>query len=212
MGIFTEKDPETSLVLPISIIGFVLVLKNGWVFYQLNHLGDYSIIDENNIVENFQVFCYAFSAVILLANALRLVKLNRWLNLFFGVTCFSFVLRELDVEKLNVPDVFILLGSGKGRNFMFIVVFTALVLVFFRHYRYVLSGLKELIKSSVVQICLLGCLLLVLGAVGDENDMELLEEISEMNGAFLIALSAAILVIKPRSLMDCIDDPENNEG
>ncbi len=48
--------------------------------------------------------------------------------------------------------------------------------------------------------------------VGDENDMELLEEVSEMNGAILIAISALIFVLKPRLLMDCIDPPEKNES
>ncbi|MFT5904916.1 MAG: hypothetical protein ACI9E1_000505 [Cryomorphaceae bacterium] len=207
MGIVAEKKLKSKDVLPISIIGAVLILINGGVLYQVLKLGNSPIIDENNLVENLQVICYLFSAVILLINALRVLKLAKWLNLFFGVTCLSFVLRELDVEELNVPDLFILLGSGKGRNIMFIVAFVALFFVFFKNYRYVLMGLKQLTRSPVVQLCLLGCFLLILGAVGDENDMELLEEVSEMNGAILIALSAFTFVAKPRLLMDYIDVP-----
>lgn len=67
---------------------------DGWVLYQVIELGNSSIIDENNLVENLQVICYSFSAVILLINALRVSKLKKWLNLFFGVTCLSSVLIE----------------------------------------------------------------------------------------------------------------------
>jgi hypothetical protein len=49
------------------------------------------------------------------------------------------------------------------------------------------------------------------GVVGDENDMELLEEVSEMNGAKLITISALVFVEKPRLLMDYIDTPEKEE-
>jgi magnesium-transporting ATPase (P-type) len=212
MGFLAEKKLKWYHVLPITVIGAVVILINGWVLYQVIELGNSSIIDENDLVENLQVFCYSFSAVILLVNAFRVSKLTKWLNLFFGVTCLSFVLRELDVEDLNVPDLFILLGSGKGRNIMFIVAFTALFSVFFKHYRYALSGLKRLSKSPVVQICLLGCILLMLGVVGEENDMELLEEVSEMNGAKLIAISALVFVSKPRLLMDYIVTPEKEES
>ncbi len=209
MGVLAERKLKTYHVLPTSIIATALFLLNGWVLYHVLKLGNVSIIDENNLVENLQVICYSFSAVILLIHALKLSNLHRWLNLFFGVTCLSFVLRELDVEELDVPDLFIFIGSGKGRNIMFVLAFTALFFVFLRNYRYVLASLKKLTRSPVVQICLLGCFLLMLGAVGDENDMKLLEEVSEMNGAILIALSAFTFVAKPRLLMDYINAPKS---
>jgi hypothetical protein len=206
-----ENQLKRSHVVSISSVVAVIVLFNAWVLYEVLHLGNSSIIDENNLLENLQVICYSFSALILFINSLRVSKLNRWLNLFFGVTCLSFVLRELDVEKLDVPNLLIILGSGKGRNIMFIVAFTVLFIVFFRNYKYVLANLKKLSKSPIVQICLLGCFLLMLGAVGDENDMELLEEVSEMNGAKLIAISAFVFVYKPRLLLDYINVPEKGK-
>jgi hypothetical protein len=36
--------------------------------------------------------------------------------LFFSLLCYTFVLRELHVEKFDVPKVLIFIGSGAGHK------------------------------------------------------------------------------------------------
>lgn len=179
------------------------------IIFQVLHLRNVELLSENNWLENIQAGLYSFSAVTLLIRGFTLRGLARWLFLFFGMTCLSFSLRELDVEDLDVAEIFILLGSGKGRNWLFIIAFTLLTHLFIRRYMSTLRSFKQWRKSIVVQLCLLGCLVLIVGAVGDELDMLLLEELSEFNGAFLISLSAILFTCKPKLLTDYIREMDS---
>ncbi|MGJ8656382.1 MAG: hypothetical protein ACSHX6_08020 [Akkermansiaceae bacterium] len=173
-----------------------------WIVYEVFYGGKAELIEENNVVESSQVYLYIFSAVILLIKGFSVRHIDRWLYLFFGVTCLSFVFRELDVEDFDVPQIVILIGSGKGRNWIFIIAFTLLIHVFISRYMKVLKSFKQWKYSIVVQVCLFGCSMLLLGAIGDEYDMPLFEEVCELNGAFFIALSALLFIVKPQLLMN----------
>jgi hypothetical protein len=52
MGFLAEKKLKCYHVLPITVIGAVVILINGWVLYQVIELGNSSIFDENDLVEN----------------------------------------------------------------------------------------------------------------------------------------------------------------
>ncbi len=52
MGFLAEEKLKCEHVLPITVIGAVVILINGWVLYQVIELGNSSIFDENDLVEN----------------------------------------------------------------------------------------------------------------------------------------------------------------
>ncbi|GAB5500959.1 MAG: hypothetical protein PsegKO_32700 [Pseudohongiellaceae bacterium] len=108
--------------------------------------------------------------------------------------CTSFVLRELDVERLNVPELIKPLGSGVGRNILLAASLIGIMTVALRSFKtYRVASLTFLRSSSGILLISAGGMLL-LGGVFDELKMlrhnTLLEESAELCGYCLILLAS----------------------
>jgi hypothetical protein len=200
------KDSYRDYIVWVILATLIALGLSIWIVYEVLYIGNTELVEENHFVEQLQVYLYALAAVFLIIKGGVVKHLDRWLYLFFGVTCLSFVFRELDL-----PQLLILLGSGKGRNWIFIIVFTLLIHVFIKNYMSVFKSFKQWRHSIVVQICLFGCCMLLVGVIGDEYDMPLLEEVCELNGAYFIALSALLFIAKPQLLMNYLREIDSSK-
>src|SRR5690606_1088725 len=70
-----------------------------------------NVYAENGILETTQAVLLALACVLFLATALWEKGQGRLVVLFCSLLCYGFVLREVDVETFDIPDLLILLGS-----------------------------------------------------------------------------------------------------
>ncbi|MFT5082702.1 MAG: hypothetical protein ACI9Y1_000732 [Lentisphaeria bacterium] len=118
------------------------------------------IYAENGLLENIQVLTLTVASIGFIVPTFHNERSDKLITLFFAFLCFSFVLRELDVEKLNVPDILIFFGSGTGRNVMLASGFLAIALYAARNVAYYKTLALDLVFSERgIMLSLAACLL-----------------------------------------------------
>lgn len=161
-------------------------------------MGNLEIYEEGEFIENTTAFAFMFSGVLLLFLSLNRSGLEGLLTLTFSVTCLMFFVREVDIEDLNVPYTLQLVGSGRGRDILFLLLYLLIgcgVFVFKK--RHVDFKFRALFRSEVAIVVIVGCVCLLMGDVLQHFDVMMAEEILEMDGALLILLAAIIHIRTP---------------
>ena len=165
--------------------------------YSLFVEGNVNVYAENGILETLQAALLALSCLIFLATAIWEKGTGRLVVLFCALLCYGFVLREVDVETFDIPDLLILLGSGTGRNVslavgLILLCLCALFAGFRAQFRLGLAFAHS--RAGLLLLSGLGFLLLgdvfekqVLGSVPHHV---FFEEMSELLGDVMILLSA----------------------
>jgi len=175
----------------IIIIFLGLLYYVGYSVYVLNQT---SIYAENRFLENAQVFILALAGLIFFLPIAYQKRTDKLLLLFFAFLCLSFILREVDVEDFNIPNILIYIGSGIGRN---VLVATGFISILFyaiyniTHYKTVLRDF--LLSIDGVLIITAGILLFVGEYFEDAHSLShnvFLEEASELLSYVLILLVA----------------------
>lgn len=106
------------------------------VLYAVMLLDDPSVYAENNLLESTQALTLAL-ALVFLVPVFDSVRNDRLIAVFMSLLSLGFILRELDVEQFDLPNILILLGSGKGRNLLLgtgLLLTLATALFKFRYY------------------------------------------------------------------------------
>jgi hypothetical protein len=101
-----------------------LVLIVGVIFWSLFSgvwLENSSVFKENGLLENTQAFTLTITLLFFLAPMFNRFRSDRLLAVFFSFLTLGFILRELDIETFDLPNILILLGSGQGRNLLLAV-------------------------------------------------------------------------------------------
>jgi hypothetical protein len=101
-----------------------LVLIVGVIFWSLFSgvwLENSSVFKENGLLENTQAFTLTITLFFFLAPIFNRSRSDRLLAVFFSFLTLGFILRELDIETFDLPNILILLGSGQGRNLVLAV-------------------------------------------------------------------------------------------
>lgn len=168
-----------------------LVFWSGYSVYVLNNT---SIYVENGILENIQVFTITVAGLLLFLPVINQKRTDKLVLLFFAFLCLSFVLREVDVEDLSIPDVLKSVGSGAGRNVIlaagFITIFS-FAMFNVTHYKNVVRSFFASQKGAWI---LMAGILICFGEVFESMKYVphhvLLEELSELSGYVLILLVA----------------------
>jgi hypothetical protein len=192
-----------SLIYP----AIALAALNGLFFYLILGGGHTHLYDENHLIENIQAGALALAFLWLLGAAARRNEFTKWLTLFFATVCLTMFLREVDVEDLNVAGALKLAGSGLGRDLILGLGFISLLVCYVRFYRHLTGQVAYLIRSRVAVLSIVGSVLFVFGGVFEELDLQLLEEMTEMNGALLILIAALLFATKPESLTGNCTEP-----
>ncbi|MGR8953681.1 MAG: hypothetical protein ACU83V_14910 [Gammaproteobacteria bacterium] len=169
-------------------------------YYKAEVGGDTEIAHENHSLENIQVILLLTSGLAYLRTVFYIPKDHRLLPWVGALLCFSFILRELDVEKFDLPQVIIFLGGhGYGRNIMLISLWLWAAVLFFRNPRHYWSLAMHILPIRSCLFVILGGVLLVVGSLFESQvfgvkSYQLYEELSEMNGyAFILFASLNLL-------------------
>lgn len=145
---------------PTLMLVVVIVALNAAFAYGSIYLGDASIYDENGLMENLQVVFLALACCAYAYHATKLHGRHRLLAAFLALLMFAFVFRELDVDKMAVPQLLIFLLAEQGRALYFtpLVLMFALLLKDIGHYWRFLGGY---LSSPTLVYFLIGAVLLI---------------------------------------------------
>tara|TARA_B110000967_G_scaffold61060_1_gene62734 strand:- start:153 stop:752 length:600 start_codon:yes stop_codon:yes gene_type:complete len=167
-----------------------------WSFYAVMLLGDPSVYGENNLLENAQALTLTLTLILFLVPLFDSFRNDRLIAVFLSLLSLGFILRELDVEQFDVPNVLILLGSGKGRNLLLGTgLFLTLATALFR-FRYYLSLSRCFLRNGSGIATLFAGLFLIVGDMFEKIDIPyhvLYEESLELIGYAVLLLAASKL-------------------
>ena len=180
--------------LGIFIALFVFTGLVFWSVYAVFILNQTTIYQENGLLENVQVLTLSIACFTFLLTAAHRRRNNKLLFLFFALICLSCVLRELDVEDLNVPDFVIFIGSGIGRNVILTIGFIAIFIYAAFNFAYYKEVSRKFLFSKSCLLIIGAGILLCIGSLfeklGAVRHHVFYEEISELAGYLMVLLMA----------------------
>lgn len=168
------------------------------VFIYLVKARGSDIYIENHLIENLQCILLLLGSATYLVSAWRLQGRHRVVAAFFGILCFIFFFRELDVEDFDVPQIFIfLLADNRGRSVFFLA---GLILLgqMFRDRRHYINHRQAYLRSDIfIYMAMAATFLLIGSEMFDHkwvraNPQALYEEVSEFTAYALMLVSALI--------------------
>jgi len=158
---------------------------------------------ESGILEILQALFIAISIVLYILCAFFNKNIGTKLISFaLSLLSLSFLLRELDVEKYDIPFIFIFLGSGTGRNILLALLWIILLIVLLKFRKKFLQSNNGFLSSTQGQLLMISALMLFLGALMDKNVFSLetattrfYEELLELLGyIYLFSVSTIRLI------------------
>lgn len=171
---------------------------NALFFYDAFFMNNTELSAEGGVIESITAFSFLFAGVLLMFQTLSKQGFEQRLTQFFSVTTLLLFLREVDVEDYNLPSLIKCVGSGDGRDMLFVTLYLVLIGLILKSYR---IGLVKKVaisfRSHVALTVLAGCVLLIIGGVFENFHNEFIEEIMEMNGGLLIMLASILHLQTP---------------
>lgn len=124
---------------------------------------------------------------------------EKLITVFFAILTYAFLLRELDFEKMGLPEWSVILFHGKGRNITVALAFVVVGVLALRNYKHYISKSMEFMLSKRGALMVSAGALLLVGGIFEKctslNNYEFFEEVFELCGYFLYT-SAAIITYK----------------
>jgi hypothetical protein len=168
-----------------------------WLGYSVYVLNQTSIYAENGPLENIQVVTLIASCLAFLLPVMRQKREDKLVLLFFSLLCLSFILREVDVENLDIPNALKFVGSGIGRNIMLAIGFITMTTYAMLNSAYYKKLARVFIVSIERLLIIMAGILLYIGNYFEHYNLiqhhVFLEEIFELSGYISILLAALIL-------------------
>lgn len=165
-----------------------------WSAHAVFVLGNTTVYAENGPIESLQAILLATSCIVFLLPVVLNREPGKLIPLFLALLCYSFLVRELDVERLNVPDFVKFIGSGIGRNTTLAVGFISLLTYAGTRFSYYKNASIQFLKSRPGILLMLGGLLMVVGGVCEKSHSipqhAFFEEFFELWGYVFILLSS----------------------
>lgn len=164
-----------------------------WSAHAVFVLNDLRMESENGPLETVQAIVLALAMVAFLAAAAQRGS-QRLILSSLGLLSYSFVLRELDVERFALPDALIFIGSGVGRNVSLALAFLAFLLYAASKFSYYKKACWLFLRSRPGILLMVGGLLLFLGDLFENSHFithnVYFEETAELCGYVFMLLSA----------------------
>ncbi len=154
--------------------------------------GKQFIYHENELLENIQAVFLLLSLAVFLVSIPRAEQSLRPL-LFAGSLFFlTMFLREVDIEDTTLPDIFIRMGSGHGRNIILLSLWIAVFGIILEHPTYYGRILRHLLFSNAGALYVIGGLFLLLGEYMDyqSRSLRFYEELAELAGFYFMFAAA----------------------
>ncbi|MDP2179695.1 hypothetical protein [Methylicorpusculum sp.] len=168
-----------------------------WASHAVFVLDNVNVYSENGPLENMQVGLIAISCFVFLTPLALKKSSEKLTHLFCFWLCYSFLVRELEIERLDAPDFLVLIGSGIGRNIILAVGFISLTGYALSKFSYYKEVALAFLKSKTGLLLMLGGLFLVIGTLfeisSSINQNVLFEELFELGGYCFILVSALSL-------------------
>jgi hypothetical protein len=155
------------------------------------------VAQENQLLENAQVILLLLALAI---NIFRMMesnkaKLVRDIRIGLSLCTFALFLREVDIDQLNLGEQLRAIETSV-RTVCGLLLLVFFAYLFRRRYYFWLHS-REIIRSPMVYLSILGCLLYVAGWPFDKkvfsmdfNISQLIEETIELNAALIFILSS----------------------
>lgn len=179
-----------SIVTLFAYFGFGL-----WAAFSVFLEGHSHIYAENGLIENLQAGMLAFACVFYLLTAFFSKRSDKLIILFCALLCYGFVLREVDVERFDVPSWILFVGSGWGRNAILTLVFFVIIsCAVWRDFYFYKNASIAFVKSRPGVLWLVGGVFLLVGDFFEKHNAithhVFFEEMAELLGCVFILLSS----------------------
>ena len=159
-------------------------------------LGFHHWSDENALLENLQAFLLVFATILYLRLTLPAHKSKESIlgNMGLSLLCFSFLLREVDIEQLPRMETVGFLFHGAGRTGLILLLWCVLLKKVYDHGEVKLL-VSELLASDYLHCLKISFLLLMVGVIFDREFWliehgRLYEELAETNAYLLLIIPA----------------------
>ena len=175
----------------ITLFSVFAVINASLVYFSFTQQSD-SFHSEGAALENTQVIFLIISAVGFLF-LLPFKHPYKTIHLAIALLCFSFILRELDLEHMDVFQIIKILGSGQGRILLLASLWASMSFYSYNAVENKVCALKGFCFSPLFSVLLFAFLMLMAGAVLDKKIIEIsqpmfFEELAEVNAYMLISL------------------------
>jgi len=197
----TSTTPQTFNGLQLAAISLLLAGINALFAYDVLLFDHHEVHGENALLENLQaLFLTLATALFLVPTASNIA--NKCLNKAFALLCFSFLLRELDLEHLGLPALLVQLGTGTGRTLLLAALWALVLYGFVRNVTHKPYFLRQLLRSYKFAVMAVVLVLLAISAVMDKELLpvtpaRLYEELAETNAYFMM-LVVGVVRLAPR--------------
>ena len=181
---------------PAIITAIILSLWVAFTLWTTNLVmnNNIHVYAENGLLENIQAGVLAISFVVYLVNFAIEKNSCRLIFLSCSLLCYAFLLRELDVEKFDIPSALQMLGSGVGRNVTIAIAFFALFFYAARYFSFYKVEVVNFLRTRPGSLLIMAGVFLILGSVFEDiyaiTHHVFIEESLELFAYVLIMLSS----------------------
>lgn len=197
------KNPKlfaiSTLLKAITWAGLLVAIA--YASYEMFYLKNELIHAENHFIENLQVAVCAFACAVFFAGALLNGEKAKMIPMFFAVLAFAFIFREVDFERLDVPEIVKTLCAGKGRNIIMAVLFVSVFTGAFLKFKFYLGAALKFLRTKVFVWGVLAALTLLASDIVERSSSipnhEFWEESVELVGYTLFLISAIVYLPRP---------------
>jgi len=170
---------------------FIAILVDSIVYFKVGVSGDAEIANENHFLENLQAILLFASGMAFLQTTFYVQKGQRLLPCFGALLCLSLILREFDL-----PYAVVLPDDGYGRNILLGSLWLLLGVLLIRDYKHYLALAVHMLPTRSGVFLVAGGVLVGVASLFDGpvfKSYQLYEELSEMNGYYLLLVSSLSL-------------------
>ena len=194
----------------------IAVIANLVVVASVIASGFHGVHAENALFENIQAVCLIFAALLYALSSFGNKSTDRLELIGLALLCFSFSLREIDIELVGLPPLIEQFLVGKGRTATLLVLWSGYLVLLLRQPIGFVDLIKRQFDSGLAAYLLIAACLLVCGAVFDRgilmlNHPRLYEELLEVNAYLLLFIPAAkaIMTVVRKPQDQSVDSPDS---
>lgn len=175
----------------------IFLLINIGCVYLVFLKGNHHIYQENGHMENLQAVLLVISCIIFLMHLPFVEKHQSVVLLSCALLCYSFLLRELDVDDFEIPYFFIVIWSGIGRDIILSAACIVIAIYGGFNFKYYKGKIIFYLFSGLGILLLLCAAFLLVGSLFDHKIINVsyckfYEEILELNSYYFILLGALV--------------------
>ena len=187
------------LLTPLAILTeSAITIAIIWSSYSVFILQDFGVFGENHLLENLQALTLFTVLAVYLVPVFQSQRTDRLLCLFFVWLTVAFLLREIDMNELNLHAFLVKWGSGSGRNLWLAQVFATMSILALMRLRFYLDLAKQFLVSAPGIMALKAGVLLIAGDICEKvtfTHQVFFEEVFELL-AYAVLLRAATLLAR----------------